>query len=88
VKDSGIGIPREEHERIFDRFHRVGKGLVHDVKGSGLGLAIVKHIVDAHGGRVTVDSSPGHGSVFALHLPLAGDRMSWPTGAGEPGRKS
>ncbi len=58
VRDFGIGIPREEHERIFDRFHRVGRGLVHDVKGSGLGLAIVKHIADAHSGSVTVDSAP------------------------------
>ncbi len=72
VRDFGIGIPREEHTRIFDRFHRVGSGLVHDVKGSGLGLAIVKHIVDAHSGRITVESAPGRGSVFALHLPLAG----------------
>jgi signal transduction histidine kinase len=72
VTDFGIGIPREEHGRIFDRFHRVSTGLVHDVKGSGLGLAIVKHIALAHGGRVTVESNPGRGSVFALHLPLVG----------------
>jgi signal transduction histidine kinase len=83
LRDFGIGIAREEHERIFDRFHRVGRGLVHDVKGSGLGLAIVKHIADAHSGSVTVDSSPGHGSVFALRLPLAGgDGMSRPAASG------
>jgi signal transduction histidine kinase len=84
VRDFGIGIPREEHERIFDRFHRVGTGLVHDVKGSGLGLAIVKHIAEAHGGRVTVESHPGRGSVFALHLPLAGSGhgISRPAGSG------
>lgn len=83
VRDFGIGIPREEHERIFDRFHRVGTGLVHDVKGSGLGLAIVKHIAEAHGGRVTVESTPGHGSVFALHLPLGrDDGISRPEGSG------
>lgn len=86
VKDFGIGIPREEHERIFDRFHRVGRGLVHDVKGSGLGLAIVKHIADAHGGRVTVESSPGNGSVFALHLPVAGGaRISGPAATADVG---
>lgn len=82
VRDFGIGIPREEHERIFDRFHRVGRGLVHDVKGSGLGLAIVKHIADAHSGSVTVESSPGCGSVFALRLPAGGDRLARPAASG------
>jgi signal transduction histidine kinase len=70
VKDQGVGIPRDEQDKIFDRFHRVSTGLVHDVKGSGLGLAIVRHIVEAHGGRVTVESRPGEGSTFSLHLPI------------------
>ena len=70
VIDQGIGIPRDEQRKIFDRFHRVGTGLVHDVKGSGLGLAIVRHIVDAHRGRVTVESRPGEGSTFSIHLPV------------------
>ena len=70
VRDHGIGIAPEEQQRIFDRFHRVGTFLVHDVKGSGLGLSIVRHVAEAHGGRVTVESEPGQGSVFALHLPL------------------
>lgn len=70
VIDQGIGIPREEQARIFERFHRVSQGLVHDVKGSGLGLAIVQHIVRAHGGRVSLVSEPGQGSTFTLHLPL------------------
>jgi signal transduction histidine kinase len=51
-------------------FYRVEKGLVHSVKGSGLGLSLVKHIVDAHGGRVVVESGPGQGSKFSIHLPL------------------
>ena len=72
ISDNGVGIPKEEHERIFERFHRVSTGLVHDVKGSGLGLPLVRHIVEAHGGSVTLESEPGKGSTFTLHLPLAG----------------
>jgi signal transduction histidine kinase len=71
VEDWGMGIPRSEQAKIFDRFHRVGNTLVHDVKGSGLGLSIVQHIVRAHRGRVTVSSRPGQGSIFTLHLPVA-----------------
>lgn len=74
VEDQGIGIPRDQQAQIFDRFHRVSTGLVHDVKGSGLGLAIVRHVADAHGGRVSVDSEPGRGSRFTLHLPLGSGR--------------
>ena len=70
VRDEGIGISRSEQEKIFERFHRVGTGLVHDVKGSGLGLSIVRHIVEAHGGEIVVDSEPGRGSTFSIRLPL------------------
>ena len=69
VRDRGVGIPRDEQAKIFDRFHRVSTGLVHEVKGSGLGLSLVQHIVTVHGGRVTVESEPGEGSTFTLHLP-------------------
>ncbi len=79
VEDHGIGIPRGEQERIFDRFHRVSTGLVHDVKGSGLGLSIVRHIVRAHRGSVTIVSEPGKGSTFSIRLPA--HRAE---GAGEP----
>jgi two-component system phosphate regulon sensor histidine kinase PhoR len=65
-----VGIAADEHERIFERFHRVSTGLVHDVKGSGLGLTIVRHVAEAHGGRVSVESEVGAGSTFRLHLPV------------------
>lgn len=68
VTDHGVGIPEEDQEKVFERFHRVSTGLVHDVKGSGLGLAIVKHIIEAHGGKVALDSRPGGGSTFTIHL--------------------
>ena len=70
MTDHGIGIPRDEQEKIFERFHRVSTGLVHDVKGSGLGLSLVRHIAESHGGSVAVESEVGKGSTFRIHLPL------------------
>ncbi len=70
VIDHGIGIDREDYLKVFEKFYRVGNCLVHDVKGSGLGLSIVKHIVEAHHGKVTVESELGKGSTFVIHLPL------------------
>ncbi|MFZ0287384.1 MAG: HAMP domain-containing sensor histidine kinase, partial [Terriglobales bacterium] len=70
VVDHGIGIPAEEQHKIFEKFYRVGDPLVHNTKGSGLGLSLVRHIVQAHGGDVAVDSSPGRGSKFTITLPV------------------
>jgi signal transduction histidine kinase len=69
VHDRGIGVAKAEHKKIFEKFYRAEDSLVHETKGSGLGLSLVKHIMDAHGGRVEVDSAPGRGSVFTLVLP-------------------
>ena len=68
VRDQGPGIPPEHLPRIFERFYRVDAGRSRKIGGSGLGLAIVKHIALAHGGRVTVTSSPGQETVFSLHV--------------------
>ncbi len=70
VVDQGIGIPHQEQEKIFEKFYRVGDPLVHNTKGSGLGLSLVRHIVEAHGGDVSVDSAPGQGSKFTIELPV------------------
>jgi two-component system, OmpR family, phosphate regulon sensor histidine kinase PhoR len=71
VADTGIGIPLAEKERIFERFYRVDAARSREVGGTGLGLSIAKHIVEAHGGRIWVDSSVGQGSQFHFSIPLA-----------------
>lgn len=70
VKDTGIGIPAEDHDRIFQRFYRVDKHRSRAQGGSGLGLAICRWIAEVHGGRIEVRSSPGEGSSFLVYLPL------------------
>jgi two-component system phosphate regulon sensor histidine kinase PhoR len=74
VSDNGEGIARGEHRRIFDKFYRIDDRLSRERDGSGLGLAIVKHIIRAHRGRVQVVSSPGKGSTFRIHLPVAPEK--------------
>ncbi len=70
IRDYGIGISREDQKQIFDKFFRVYTGDVAKSKGTGLGLSLVKHIIEQHGGRVTVESEPGKGSSFTIYLPL------------------
>jgi two-component system, OmpR family, phosphate regulon sensor histidine kinase PhoR len=69
IRDYGIGIGKEHLPRLFERFYRVDKARSRKLGGTGLGLAIVKHIIQAHNGQVNVESNPGKGSMFTLHLP-------------------
>ncbi|MBU5613408.1 sensor histidine kinase [Geomonas azotofigens] len=71
VRDQGIGIPGKDLGRLFERFYRVDEARSRERGGTGLGLSIVKHIVQAHGGGVFVESTPGQGSVFSFTLPRA-----------------
>jgi signal transduction histidine kinase len=68
VSDSGLGIPQEDQPHVFERFYRVDSSREH--KGTGLGLSIAKHIIEAHGGTITLTSSEGHGSNFAFTIPI------------------
>jgi len=72
VADTGIGIPQAEQNRIFERFYRVDAARSREAGGTGLGLAIAKRIVEAHGGKIWVDSEIGSGSKFHFSIPLAG----------------
>ena len=69
VRDHGVGINKKHLPRLFERFYRVDKARSRQLGGTGLGLAIVKHVVQAHGGRISVESTPGEGSTFSIHLP-------------------
>jgi two-component system sensor histidine kinase SenX3 len=71
VTDSGIGIPRKDRTRVFERFYRVDQSRASSTGGTGLGLAIVKHVASNHGGSVSVWSEEGLGSTFTLRIPMA-----------------
>ncbi len=70
IKDNGIGIAKDQLSKIFDRFYRVPKGNLHDVKGFGLGLSYVKDMLKLHSGRIEAKSTPNEGSEFKIYLPL------------------
>jgi two-component system phosphate regulon sensor histidine kinase PhoR len=70
VKDEGMGIAKKHQNEIFDQFYRAPTGDVHNTKGSGLGLTLVKKTMDAHRGKIKVDSAPGKGSSFKLYFPI------------------
>jgi two-component system phosphate regulon sensor histidine kinase PhoR len=76
VQDRGIGIPKSELPRVFERFYRVDKARSRELGGTGLGLSIVRHIALAHGGDVEVESWEGEGSRFTIHLPIDNKDLS------------
>src|SRR6185503_13301309 len=83
VADTGVGIPAEELPRMFERFHRVKQDGGRTHEGTGIGLALVRELADVHGGRATVESREGHGSVFTVTIPggaahLPQERVSTP----------
>jgi two-component system phosphate regulon sensor histidine kinase PhoR len=70
VADSGIGVPKEDLGRIFERFYRVDRARSREMGGTGLGLSIVKHVIELLGGEIRVKSIPGEGSEFIVSLPV------------------
>jgi two-component system phosphate regulon sensor histidine kinase PhoR len=78
VSDTGIGIPKADQPRIFERFYRVDVARSREAGGTGLGLAIAKHLVDVHGGRLWVDSEVGQGSQFHFSVPLFDSKRTTP----------
>ena len=82
VQDHGIGIPRRDLDRVFERFYRVDRARSRETGGTGLGLAIVRHVASNHAGEVRVDSNEGEGSTFTLRLPVGGGPVAVTAEAG------
>ncbi len=72
VHDHGPGVPRAEQKTVFDKFVRGAYAREHHIRGTGIGLTMVRHIVEAHGGKITLTSAPGEGSTFTIQLPARG----------------
>jgi hypothetical protein len=70
VRDTGMGIPADEQEHLFERFYRTSRATEQAIPGTGLGLAISKAIIHAHGGRITLASEDGKGTTFSVSLPI------------------
>ena len=83
VRDTGIGIPREDIPRVFERFYRVDKARSREVGGTGLGLSIVKHLAQGLGGQVDLVSRPGQGSTFLVRLPRCGEAGESPSASSQ-----
>ncbi len=71
VTDHGMGIPKKDQDRVFERFYKVDRARQRGLGGTGLGLAIARHIVEAHGGRIWLESTEGKGSTFSFSVPFA-----------------
>jgi two-component system phosphate regulon sensor histidine kinase PhoR len=78
VSDTGIGIPKADQPRIFERFYRVDVARSREAGGTGLGLAIAKHLVDVHGGRLWVESEVSQGSQFHFSVPVYDPKLTTP----------